>query len=521
MPEREASGPDRKTGMMLCALVLVATAVAYSRTFTAPFNFDDTDQILRNPALQELNVRGLFLWGRTRFIPFLTLALNYHWGARNVIGYHAVNLAIHLLNCFLVFRLVLALCATPALRGGTFAAQRYVLAAAAAFLFGCHPIQIQAVTYIVQRVASLAATFFIGSVLAYVTARLRQESGQGGARGMFILCGVLAFAAFFSKENTVTLPLVFLAVEAAFFPAASLLRAFVRMLPALLLMAAIPVVWLLFWEAPARAPIASEPSFLLRLLQAGAPAGDVSPLGYFLTELTVIPRYLTLVFLPWGFNVDHDVPILSEVTAPVVVGALLIVSLLTAGLLSLRRLPLVGFGVLWFFLAIVVESSFLPISDAMMEHRMYLPMFGVSLLVATGVAAAHARVPALTNLVAPAVGVVLIGLTIARNEVWRTELGLWQDALAKSPGKARPHINVGVSLQRAGDPEAAIPYYCEALRIDPFSERAQSNLDIALNERLDRALEEGEIHWKKREDEFDVRIGPDGQWKVIPRNPCK
>jgi hypothetical protein len=518
----ELSGPDRRKGALLLALVLAATAAAYARTFTVPFQFDDHDQILGNPAFRDPTIERLFGWGRTRVIPFLTLALNHRLGGDDVVGYHLVNLAIHLLNCFLVFRLALALCATPRLRGSEIAEQKLVLATAAALVFACHPIQVQAVTYIVQRVAALAATFFIGSVLAYVTARRRQEEGEPGAGTAFALCGLLALAAFFSKENTATLPLALLAVDAAFFPGASLGRSLLRVLPIVVLLGAIPVVWLLFWSAPSRAPIAAEPNPLLRLLQAGAPAGDVSPFNYFLTQLTVIPRYLTLVFLPFGLNVDHDVPIVGGVSGPVVAGSLVVGSLLVAGLVAVRRLPLVGFGVIWFFVAIAVESSFLPITDAMMEHRIYLPMVGVSLVLAAGLARVHARLPALTNVLIPVLGAALVASTVARNEVWRSELSLWQDALAKSPGKARPHLNVGSALHRSGDSEAAIPYYCEALRLDPKSIPARSNLDIALQARLDRMLEDdSEFKLQDRHDDFELRAGKGGEVMIFPKDPCK
>lgn len=513
---------DRRRAAVWCALVLALTAAAYARTLDVPFQFDDHAQILANPAIRGPSVQGLFDWARTRVIPYATLALNYRLGGEDVRGYHVVNLAVHLLNVALVFRLVLALCATPGVRGRASPSRRVWLAAATALVFACHPIQVQAVTYIVQRVTVLAATFYLGAVLAYVSARSRQERGAGGVAARFALTALLAAGAFFSKEHTITLPLALLAVEAACFPPLPWRRALQRVAPVALLLLAVLVVWLSTW-APARlAPIAAETNPLLRLLYAAAPAGDVSPLTYLATQCLVVPRYLALVVLPWGFNIDHHVPLVRAVSLPVLGGAVLLVALPTLGVLALRRRPLVGFALLWIALTLAVESSIVPITDVMMEHRMYLPLVGVALLLALAGRALHAAAPRLAGAVAVAVIITLPALTLARNEVWRSELGLWRDALARSPGKARPHLNVGTVLHRAGDPEAAIPYYCAALRLEPDNRWARNNLDAALQARLERwmetAPEDGAV---PAVGDFEMRPGPDGTVMIIPRDPCR
>src|SRR6185503_18355598 len=142
---------------------------------------------------------------------------------------------------------------------------------------------------------------------------------------------------------------------------------------------------------------------------------------------------------------------------------------------ALRRAPLVGFGILWIFVALSVESSILPIKDVMVEHRMYLAMPGIALMAGlVFVAALRAyRMPALVG--AASCVVVLVSLTIAGNEVWRTHLGLWQDALAKSPGKARVHANLGTALHDLGRLDEAIAEYCAALAIDPNHDVAKTN----------------------------------------------
>src|SRR6185369_1939711 len=97
------------------------------------------------------------------------------------------------------------------------------------------------------------------------------------------------------------------------------------------------------------------------------------PVPYLFTQATVLPRYLELVVLPWGQNVDHDVPIVRDLSAPVVIAFAFLGALALYGVVQLPRRPLAAFAILWFFITVSVESSIFPIDDAMMEHRMYLP----------------------------------------------------------------------------------------------------------------------------------------------------
>jgi hypothetical protein len=500
----------------LFAVVCAAALVAYARSFTVPFQFDDIEQIVENPAVRDPTLAGLLGRARTRLLPYATFVLNYRLGGENPVGYHVVNFAVHVLNCFLVFRLAVALCRTPRLAGTRLAADGSIVAVCAAFLFACHPIQIQAVTYVVQRTTSLAAAFYVGAVLAYVTARSRQVAGSAGSGRAYAMALLLALAAYLSKENAATLPLAILLAEWTFYRGQSTRRSIARWVPFVLLLVSAALLWLLYWQPPRGAAVAAKSGWLERLLHAASPAADVSPLQYFLTQCVVVPRYLRLVFLPWGFNLDHEVAIAHAVSPAVIGGFVLLAALFAVGLYATRRWPLAGFGILWFFLTLAVESSVLPISDPMMEHRMYLPMVGVSLVLGGGFAAAYRRAPRFAPGVALVAGVVLVVLTVARNEVWRSPLSLWTDALAKSPGKARPHINVGTILHQNGKVDEAIPYYCKALELDPGNRVARSNLNLALEDQLDRALEDDNLG-----DGLELMLDAEGGiQRLVPKDPC-
>jgi hypothetical protein len=160
----------------------------------------------------------------------------------NPFWYHVVNLIVHLLTCFVVYRLALALCRTPSVRHTWLAEQAQVFAIAAAMLFATHPIQVQAVTYIVQRMSSMAALFYVSAVLCYVGCRNAETSPDPGRRWATYPAALgFAAAASLSKENTATLPAAILLVESIFFGGRGSWGRFLRRwVPFVLLAAAMP-----------------------------------------------------------------------------------------------------------------------------------------------------------------------------------------------------------------------------------------------------------------------------------------
>lgn len=506
---------DSGAGRRALAFLLVSGAalVAYIPSFSVPFQFDDYGRLIENVQMHQGHVwKGIgWLGGGARLIPSTTMVLNYSLNGQNTFGYHVVNFLVHLLTAFGVFQLALQLCATPALRKSGLAKQRLVLATAAALLFACHPIQTQSVTYIIQRAAAMATLFYVWSVVFYVSARNRQIAAGGRGTGTrLLLAAALAVCAVLSKENAVTLPLALLLVEWVFYGIRRSWRAYAPFALACLLVLAIPVVWKIATWKPLGSDVQSM-TFVQRivrgLLQQGeAPHQRIGPIDYFLTQCTVLPRYLKLLIWPAGLNVDHDIPVVHGITPAVVFGFALMAGLAAFGFLAVRRWPLVAFGILWFFVTMSVESSFLPIIDVMMEHRLYLAMPGIALVAATGFVWLFERQRQVAAAVAVALLLLLPSLTFARNRVWGSAMSLWTDALSKSPNKARVHVNVGVANHAEGNLDEAIRHYCRALELAPNINVARDNIEIALDQqgKLDGILE-GLL-----ENARPVRNGPEG-----------
>ena len=236
-------------------LIVALGAALYANSFSIPFLFDVYFQINDNPMVKVSEPLRDFL-RRSRGLPALTFALNYRFGGFNPWGFHLVNVAVHLANALLVYALVLRTLQLPGWR------ERYrdsaaMLAACVALVFVAHPLQTMAASYIVQRTESLAAFFYLLTLLLFSLAwtnpdRWRRLALFGGA-GLSALLGVV------SKESVATVPAALLAYRVCFLPAApGRSRATRLALAAALLLPLAYGVYLarlyLFPAAPAAAP---------------------------------------------------------------------------------------------------------------------------------------------------------------------------------------------------------------------------------------------------------------------------
>lgn len=481
------NGRPPRTWLAL-AVVCAAAAIAYAPSFGVPFQFDDSARLGGNWSLQYGGLLEALLWlGNSRLVPALTLVLNYRLGAFDPVGYHAVNFAVHVLTTVGVFALALALSRTPRLRDAWPPRRALLLATAAAMIFACHPLQTQAVTYIIQRYASMAALFYVWAVVCYLHARNRYAGAEPGRPRPYVVATVLlAICAALSKENSASLPAALLLAEWIGFGWPRQRRTIVVGTVLFLIVLALPIGWrLIFWEpyvqsdTPSQVTLGGRLADVIMAPRAALPDRP-PPLAYFLTQATVLPRYLRLVVLPWGQNIDHDVPLAQSLSAPVLAGVAFLAGLAVFGLSQLRRRPLLAFAICWFFITLSVESSLFSITDVMMEHRMYLPMAGLALGGAWLFTAAMARAPRAALSAGAVVVAGLVTLTFARNVVWRSPLTLWLDAAEKSPDKGRPHVNLGAVYYAIGRLDEAFVHFCRALAIDPDDMVASDNLEVVL-----------------------------------------
>ncbi len=300
-------GPNDFPVRSLAVLLLLSllAALIYSSTFSIPFHFDDADNIVQNPQIKDL--ANFFDLSGSRYVGFLSFALNYSVGGLQVFGYHLVNLIIHIANGFLVYSLVLLLFKaesqhSPLMAHDSQPTTASWIALAAALLFVAHPIQTQAVTYIVQRFASLVTLFYLLTVVCYLKWRLASSETRsrilwyGGA----VLSTVLAMK---TKENSFTLPFMILLLEGVFFQSSTRKR-WLALLPFLLTLPIIPL-------SHSGAMGEGEAGFAQE-------TAEISGSDYLFTQFRVIVTYIRLLFLPIQQNLDYDYPIYHSILEPAV-----------------------------------------------------------------------------------------------------------------------------------------------------------------------------------------------------------
>lgn len=458
------------TGMCLWGRLI------YSNTFNVPFVFDDEAFILHNPTIRNFSDGALWqdLNYQKRFVAFFSFALNYRLHGFNVVGYHLVNLAIHLFTSLCVVWLVRLLLGTPRLREEKIAAHKNILALLSGWLFISHPIQTEAVTYISQRFESLATLFYVFSVCCYIKGRMLGGSSQKRF-GFFFVSAVSMILGMLTKEIVFTLPLVLILFEGVFWGTAVYPQSKGGNPPTQkvywIWLGSIFLVSLLFFSKF----VLDIPTILNQHNDVGITSGK-----YFLTQLRVIIKYLRLLFLPLGQNLDYDFPLsLGLFNGPTLGSLLCLLALLFTGFKLTRRYTLVGFGILWFFLTLSITSSIVPILDVIFEHRLYLPSVGFVIAFCAGLFYLIRNVRVFVLCLG---GIILIFsfLTYQRNAVWADDVTLWEDVVRKSPLKSRPYVNLGKAYRRRGDPQRAIAYYLEALRLKGGNDRMKAQVYVNL-----------------------------------------
>lgn len=481
---------DRKewrSGASLLSFVGIAVlgVLVYGHTLSAPWYFDDMPNIVDNIAIRDLgqSMRNLLTSGRG--LPQLTFALNYRFGGLEVAGYHLVNIAIHILCAGLVLLIL-----KRVFRSSPW------LPLLGAMLFLVHPLQTQAVTYIVQRMTSLAGLFSFLSLYLFIRFREEMENRPHGFTFRLGICYLFSLGcgalALLSKQNAAILPLALLLFDSYFLPHQrldSFKKRFLVVLPFFVL-----PLWFTYQQVLAPLfqgeEVISELAAPLNL----ASQQHLSVLNYFVTEFSVIWLYIRLLFLPYGQVLDYSYPVVSTVLTWKNFLALAgIVALLFGAFLGRRRLPLISCGIFWFFLALTVESTFIPLDPAF-EHRLYVPMFGF-VLVVVGLLQLLPR-PRLGNLLLLLLVMVFAGMAWLRNDLWNDPIALVEDNLRQTPRNERMNVALSKSYLDAGRLDAALTLLQRAVQINPKFESAYLNLSAIYfqkgeNDRALAALQKG------------------------------
>jgi Flp pilus assembly protein TadD len=467
----------------------LAAAAAFANTLGNRPVLDDGWAVVDNPLVRTFDLPGMFheqlgfaagstLGGPYRPLATLGHAVNYALHGTAVGGYHAVNVALHVLATLLVWALARRLLA--ALAGGRARAG----ALGAALLFAVHPVHVEAVAPLVGRADLQAAVGGLGALLLALGWRERWWR--------LPLALLLLAAAVLSKETAAVVPGLFALVAFAVPAAAGLAappglarpesrRALGVLAGVTLLLGLGLLPYLLLRPGAAVAPEASQ-------WFAGRPPSVVA-----LTMTRALAEYQRLLVWPVDLMTDFGyaarIPFTERLGWPSALATLAWVGVAVAGLAALRRAPLAAIGLLWSFVALSPVLNVLPVGVLMAERFLYLGSVGFCLwaggwpsALAAWAERAGGPWPARARLV-PAASLLLLALlatrTVLRNAEWRDPLSLYQAELRHAPRDVTVNNNLAVAWLGRGEPRRAAERLAVALEVAPLYWRAHVNLGIA------------------------------------------
>jgi len=529
-------------------LLFFLVLTIYSNTFKSSWHFDDKPNIVNNSRIhfKNLNFKSIFdafyanPSNRSRLsrpVAYQTFALNWFFNKDDVTGYHLVNVAIHFITAFILYLSIINLFITPNLREKYSSKGEHFTAFLTAAMWAVNPIQTQAVTYIVQRMAVLAAMFYILGIYLYIKARLSKTSRN---RILLLLGCILSFIlALGSKENAAMFPLALILVEVIFFQDFTFKKTrslFVGItLAAVVLVILMSTVFFLkgdtlsFLKGYAYRPF----SFTERLM----------------TEPRIVIYYLSQIFYPTPhrLSIQHDIIISTGLLKPwtTLPAILAVFALVGSGFFWVKKRPVIAFAILFFFLNHIIESTIIPL-ELIFEHRNYLPSLFLFFPVSVGIKRLidyyRKKKFSMYIIIVSFVILLFVGVgtgTYIRNMTWATEKSLWEDATNKAPQSTRPYYrlasiysdmgqldeamvllrkgfsskhqkpvqakllfynNMGNIYRKKHDYENAIKYLQQALNIASNNRIARENMLLVLIERKnwDLALKHVDILLEKR-----------------------
>ena len=474
------SAPIKKRGfslsagkiILLVSLLFAATAfIIYSPSLHGDFIFDDI-AIQQTPIIHITSISQLtdllFSQEAGRKIGFMSFALNYYFGGLNTFGYHLVNVIIHILNGLALFFLSYTLLMLPS-PGEQPREYAFMVSLLGSLVWLVHPIQTQAVSYIVQRLTSLSALFFLLSLICYIKGRMSQSRKKFL---LFVLCIVSGLLALGTKQNAAMLPLFIILSELLFFQHYPL-KMDSKKLFFLILTVGIFIV--IAWTY-----LGSD--VITRLALQYEKRGW-TPLERVLTQLRVVMFYLSLLIYPHPsrLNLDHDFSLSHSLFSPFTtfLSLLAIIGVLALAIFFIKKNRFVAYALFWFLGNLVIESSIIPL-ELVFEHRAYLPSMG---LIVLAIALCYSLPKKtgqkwVTTFIIPII-LLFSYWTYERSSVWADPISLWGDAVQKSPNKARPHDGLGFAYDEKGMLDEAISEYQKALAIKPRYSKAHNDLGVA------------------------------------------
>ncbi len=433
--------------------LFLSLIIIYGNSFQCDWHLDDFANIVYNPnvRIQSLSLENIkkTFYGRSsdqtkinRPLSYLTFALNYHISGTNVLGYHVVNFAIHYIASIFLFLLIYNTLQLPLLHE-RYRKTAYAIALLSVFFWATHPIQVPAVTYIVQRMTSMAGMFYIMALYFYLKGRIANETAK--QTGFFVLCGIAGIFSFASKENALMLPVSLFLYDLFLIQGVS--RHNVRKNLKIAIIPLLIILAVSFYYVD------------MGSILSGYKYRPFTLVERLLTEPRVILFYISLLLYPLSSRLTllHDIEISSSLFTPwttlpaiVIISALIVIAIIIS-----KKKPLIAYCILFFFVNHLIEGSIIPL-ELIFEHRNYLPsifFFVPVAIVSVSVLDFFAYKKSIQCIMVFTIISLLAAYghtTHIQNSMYSHSVTLWNDNISKYPNLHRPHHNLGRAFLIAG-----------------------------------------------------------------------
>ncbi len=516
----KTSAPDEKyvggSNFFVFMFFLILIFLIYSNTFSNSWHFDDLPNITLNKRIhiEKLDIESLcksfyFSYGQkselvkqiSRPFSYFTFALNWYFGQNKTAGYHFINILIHVFTSFFLFLSIKLLLSTPNIKIKE--KDRYFIAFLGSALWAANPIQTQAVTYIVQRMASMAAMFYIISIYGYLKVRLFEQINAA-----WILLPVVAFfLASFSKENAIMLPLSLVLIEMIFFGKQSIWFNISKKnriaVLALLILSGIIVIFVLNID-------------FMSVLN-GYDNRPFTMWQRIVTEPAIIIFYLSLIFypIPSRLSICHDFSLPDSLFSYFVMmpSILLIILVIWAGFVRFKKYPLISFAILFYLLNHLIESTIIPL-ELVYEHRNYLPSLFLFVPFAfyfkKAIGYYKRQNMFMVKILICFIVLIVVGFgcgTYIRNFDWRTEKSLWEDAAKKTINSDKPIQMLASISEKEKKYNDALALYEKALKMS--SQQQKQSKIVCYNNMGNIFLKQKKYDKAKQYFDKVLKINPD------------
>lgn len=356
----------RRLNLAVFCLIAVLVVIAYSNAFTSSFHFDDDPAIVQNAITKSVTLDHILaIISGARPVVNLSILINYQLSGLHVIGWHIFNIGLHIANSFLVYLFILRTLMMPSLKA-KFSEKAKWLALFGSLLFALHPIQTETVTYIISRSELLATFFYLGTILLFISG---VRTGKGRYYAAAVISSLLAMG---SKEWAVTLPALIVLYDFLFLAEGRVKYVLSRWY--LYGLVALPPIWFVLFKLDLFAPGGSSSMGFNVATVTG-----ITPSTYLFTSFNIVWTYIRLLIIPIGQNIDYDYPIAKTLFELPTILSFLGHLAVVCGVFLLykkRKWILVPFGAAWFYITLSPVQSFVPLTDVIFEHRLYLPSIG-------------------------------------------------------------------------------------------------------------------------------------------------